>query len=215
MSTGILIMGESGAGKSTSLRTLDPKKTYYIDADKKGLSWKGWNKQYCVENNNYIRTSEASKIGDAMKYVNNSCPEIDVLIVDTINAIMIDDEMRRMNEKTYDKWQDMAVSIYGLVSATNVLRQDLFVICMAHVQDNLDENGNHFYHILTGGKKLEKIKLESKFTTVLFSKGNNGKYIFETQSKNSTAKSPLGLFETFEIQNDLQFVIDQYKNFLS
>ena len=43
------IMGESGAGKTTSMRNLDPKTTYYIDCDKKGLSWRGWKKQYNAE----------------------------------------------------------------------------------------------------------------------------------------------------------------------
>lgn len=50
MSKVICIMGESGSGKTTSMRNLDPKSTYYIDADKKGLSWKGWRKQYNKEN---------------------------------------------------------------------------------------------------------------------------------------------------------------------
>ena len=43
------IMGESGSGKTTSMRNLDPKTTYYIDCDKKGLSWRGWKKQYNAE----------------------------------------------------------------------------------------------------------------------------------------------------------------------
>ena len=55
MSKVICIAGESGSGKTTSMRNLDPKSTYYIDADKKGLSWKGWRKQYNKENKNYLR----------------------------------------------------------------------------------------------------------------------------------------------------------------
>ena len=55
MSKLICIMGESGSGKTTSMRNLDPKTTLYIDCDKKGLSWKGWKKQYNKENqNSYI-----------------------------------------------------------------------------------------------------------------------------------------------------------------
>ena len=50
MSKVICIAGESGSGKTTSMRNLDPKTTYYIDADCKGLSWKGWRKQYNTEN---------------------------------------------------------------------------------------------------------------------------------------------------------------------
>lgn len=49
----IAIMGESGAGKTTAMRNLDPKSTYYMDCDKKGLSWKGWRKQYSPEAKNY------------------------------------------------------------------------------------------------------------------------------------------------------------------
>ena len=50
----ICIMGESGSGKTTSCRNLDPASTYYIDADRKGLSWKGWKKQYNTKNKNYL-----------------------------------------------------------------------------------------------------------------------------------------------------------------
>ena len=53
MSKVICIAGESGSGKTTSMEKLDPKQTYYIDADKKGLSWKGWKKQYNIESKNY------------------------------------------------------------------------------------------------------------------------------------------------------------------
>ena len=49
-------MGESGSGKTTAMRNLPPKETFYIDCDKKGLNWKGWKKQYSVENKNYFAT---------------------------------------------------------------------------------------------------------------------------------------------------------------
>ena len=60
MSIVICIAGESGSGKTTSMRNLDPKSTYYIDADKKGLSWKGWRQSYNNENKNYIRCDDAN-----------------------------------------------------------------------------------------------------------------------------------------------------------
>ena len=54
MSKTILIMGESGSGKTTSMRNLNPEETFYIDADKKGLNWKGWKEQYNSEKKNTI-----------------------------------------------------------------------------------------------------------------------------------------------------------------
>lgn len=92
-------------------------------------------------------------------------------------------------------------------------RDDLTLIFLAHAQTERDEAGYAWTRIKTSGKKLDKIVLESKFTTVLLAKCVEGKYLFETQSKNSTAKSPMGAFEEFEIPNDLQFVIDSLKEF--
>ena len=67
--------------------------------------------------------------------------------------------------------------------------------------------------IKTSGKKLDKICLESKFTTVLFSKCVDGRYLFETQANNSTAKSPMGAFDTMEIDNDITKVIEALEEF--
>lgn len=213
MSDVIAIMGESGSGKTTSYRTCDPKTTFVIDCDKKGLSWKGWRKEYNEQAKNYRITSDATMVRMIFQSIHEKAPHIKTVIVDTVNAIMIDDEFKRMKEKGYDKWQDLASSVYGLISEAYSFREDLTIVFLFHVQDNVDENGNHHNHILTSGRKLEKIKLESKFTTVLFAKGNNGKYIFETQAKNSTAKSPMGLFAEQEIPNDLSSVINAIKKF--
>ena len=54
MSRGILVMGESGSGKTTSLRTLNPGKTCIIESDGKGLSWRGWKNQYAKAKKNYL-----------------------------------------------------------------------------------------------------------------------------------------------------------------
>lgn len=62
MSKVICIAGESGSGKTTSLRNLPPDQTYYIDCDKKGLSWKGWRDQYNKEKKNYKATDDANGI---------------------------------------------------------------------------------------------------------------------------------------------------------
>lgn len=213
MSKVICVAGESGTGKTTSLRNLDPKTTYIIDADRKGLSWKGWKKQYNTENKNYAQTSNVATISNFIKNINEKAPHIKVVVIDTINTIMVDDEMARMKEKNYDKWQDLAMSIWGLVSDVHLLRDDLTVIFTAHTQTDHDDNGFLFTRIKTSGKKLDKIVLESKFTTVLISKCVEGKYVFETQARNSTAKSPMGCFEEFEIENDMVKVIKALEEF--
>jgi len=208
----ICIAGESGSGKTTAMRNLDPATTFYIDCDRKGLSWKGWKDQYSQKNVNYVQTSNAIAIGSILAKVDKNL-KYKVVVIDTINAIMIDDEFARAKEKGYDKWMDLATAVWGLVSEAHNLREDLTIIFTAHTQTERDDSGYSFTRIKTSGRKLDKIVLESKFTTVLICKANNGNFIFETQARNSTAKSPMGAFADFEIENDIVKVLEALKEY--
>ena len=213
MSKVICIAGESGSGKTTSMRNLDPKSTYYIDADKKGLSWKGWRKQYNKENKNYLACDDANVVRQYIKRIAEACPGVKVIVVDTINGLMVADEMRRSKEKGYDKWVDLAACVWDLVCEAYTYREDLTIIFTAHTQTDHDEDGYMFTRIKTSGKKLDKICLESKFTTVLLSKCVDGSYKFETQANNSTAKSPMGAFDQMEIDNDIVEVMKALEDY--
>ena len=205
MSRAILIIGESGAGKTTSLRNLDPATTYYFDADRKGgLNWKGAKKQY-VAGKNYMNTSDAKTIYQTICLLNDN-PNIKTVIIDTLNGIMIDDEMRRSKEKGYDKWVDLAASVYALVSNGGSFRDDMTIVFIGHTQTERDETGYTFTRLKTNGQKLNKICLESKFNTVLLCRQVDDKYIFETNANNTTSKSPQGALPAV-MPNDLAEVI--------
>ena len=209
------IMGDSGSGKTTAFRNIDPKTTMYVDCDKKGLSWKGWKKSFNEENKNYLVTDKPLTARAMLKKVNEEpgFKHIKNIVFDTINGLMVADEMRRSKEKGYDKWQDLATCIYYLVDDALVVRPDLNVFFIAHTQTDMDDTGYKFTHIKTSGKKLDKIVLESKFNTVLLAKCVDGKYLFETQSERSTAKSPFGMFESKEIPNDINTVLKAIDEF--
>lgn len=215
MSHVICIAGESGTGKTTSMRKLDPKTTLYIDCDKKGLSWKGWKSQFNGESKNYLVTDFPQVALNALRKVNEqeNMKHIKVVVVDTINGLMVADEMRRAKEKGYDKWQDLAQSIYDLIDYSLTMRDDVTIVFVAHTQTDHDENGYMFTRIKTSGRKLDKITLESKFSTVLLSKCVDGRYVFETQANLSTAKSPMGAFADREIDNDITAVIEALQEF--
>ena len=209
----ILIMGESGSGKTTAMRNLNPKETFYIDADKKGLNWKGWKAQYSIDKKNYMATSDSKTIKSILDKINKEQTQLKVVVVDTLNGVMVDDEFARMKEKGFDKWQDMAYSIYEIINFSNTLRDDLTIIFVMHSQTERDDTGFYFTRAKTTGKKLDKIVVESKFSTVLLAKCVDGKYIFETKNNNSTVKTPLGAFETDHIENDIIKVLDALKDY--
>lgn len=211
----IAIMGDSGAGKTTAFRNIDPKVTVYVDCDKKGLSWKGWKKDFNVENKNYLVTDLPNTALTMLKKADKEqgFKHVKYIVFDTINGLMVADEMRRSKEKGYDKWQDLAACIYNLVDYALTCRDDLTVFFVAHTQTDMTDSGYMFTHIKTSGKKLDKIVLESKFSTVLLAKTVDGKHILETQPDKSTAKSPLGMFEAKEIDNDINIVLKALAEF--
>ena len=129
------------------MEKLNPKETYYIDADKKGLSWKGWKEQYNKTNKNYIATDFPSDVETIIKGVNDTRPEIKYIVIDTLNGIMIGDEMRRSKEKGYDKWMDLATSVWNIVDSAYTYRDDLTIIFVCHTQTERTDDGFQFTRI--------------------------------------------------------------------
>ena len=127
---------------------------------------------------------------------------------------MADKEVKGMKENGYGKWIDLTQFVWNLVETASRLRENLTVIFVMHSETVRDDFGYAFTRIRTNGRKMEKLVLESLFNVVLLAKRTDeSRYIFETQTKNSTAKSPMGAFETFEIENDIQQVLDALKDF--
>lgn len=206
----ILVMGEPASGKTVSLRNIPKNELYYIDCDKKGLNYKGWKNDFNEENKNYFKTNDGELIAKCMQGISEKREDIHYIAIDTINSIMIADEMRRSKDKNFDKWIDLASCIFNLVNIVPDLRDDITVIFIGHTQT--DDEG--FTRLLTNGKKLNKIGLEKYFDTVLIAKNNDGKYVFETKSPNSTARTPMGSYDDEQyIDNDLYEVIKVLKEY--
>ena len=218
MSRVIGVMGESGSGKTTAMRNLPPKETFYIDCDKKGLNWKGWRKQYSVENKNYFTTDSFSTCKTLMEKVDKSenFRHIKYLVIDTINGMMVAEEMRILAMQGGDKrsaWTDLASNGWDIINKALTLREDLTVIILCHSETISDDNGIVKTRIKTNGRKLEKLVLESKMTTVVWAVRQDGKYKFILSADGSTCKVPLGAFQTDECDNDIMIVIKALKDY--
>ena len=204
----LLIIGEGGSGKTSSLKNLSPKEHFYIDCDKKGLNYKGWKEDY-IEKKNYFKTNDGETVAKLLQEISNNKPEFKYVTIDTINSIMIADEMKRMKGKSYNEWQDLAKCIFDLIDIVPDLRDDLTVIFIGHTQT--EDDG--FTRLLTNGRKLNKIGLEKYFNTVLLSKAKDGEYIFETRANNTTARTPMDAFDELEIPNDITKVLEVIKDY--
>lgn len=221
------IMGESGSGKTTSLRNLDPSTTFYIDCDGKGLPWKGWRDQY-KPNVNYYKTDYPQLVERWMLFLdgkerdkdeiveakNKNGLKIKTLAIDTLNGIMIGQEMRDMTKKGYDKWNDLATYIWNILTMALNMREDLTVVLICHSETVSDDNGIVETHIKTSGRKLRKMVPESKLNTVLLAELDaDGEYVFRTKKPGTTVKTPMGAFEEDTIPNDITLVIKALEEF--
>jgi hypothetical protein len=104
--------------------------------------------------------------------------------------------------------------VWDCIETAGKQRADLTIIFIMHSETVRDDFGYSFTRVKTNGRKLEKLVPESLFGTVLLAKKNEkNRYVFETQSQNSTAKSPMGAFESFEIDNDMAMVLKALEDF--
>ena len=206
------VMGESGSGKTTAMRNLPPEQTFYIDSDKKGLNWKGWKKQYNTENKNYLCTDSFTNVRKMLERIDKeeAFKHIKYVVIDTLNGMMVAEEMRILAMQGGDKrsaWTDLAQHGWGIVNKALEIRNDVTVIILCHSETISDDNGIVKTRIKTNGRKLEKLVLESKMTTVVWAIRQDGKYKFVLSADNSTCKVPMNAFENDVIDNDIMLVI--------
>ena len=206
------VMGESGSGKTTAMRNLPPDQTFYLDCDKKGLNWKGWREQYNVGRKNYWASDSFSVASGLLQKINDSenFKHIRYFVVDTLNGLMVAEEMKILAMQSGDKrsaWSDLAQNGWSIVNQALEMREDLTVIILCHSETISDDNGIIRTRIKTNGRKLEKLVLESKMTTVVWAVRQDGKYKFILSADGSTCKVPLGAFQADEVENDIMIVV--------
>ncbi len=219
MSNTVLVIGQSGSGKSTSLRNLDPKTTFMINVLDKPLPFRGFKKGYkpvTKENKlgNYYTTHDWSMVVRCIDSVNKDRPDITTLVIDDWQYILSYEFIKRASEKGFDKFSDLANHGWSTMNAcTTGTRPSLTTFILAH--SDMDQMGRS--KLKTIGKMLdEKITLEGLFTTVLHSRIVDGEYMFQTQDDGDfLAKSPMGMFEEFLIPNNLQVVKGAVENYFN
>lgn len=201
MAQKVLILGDSGTGKSASLRNFKPEELLVINAAGKPLPFK--NHFECVT----PRFEKLTKdVLDAMDKTDKK-----VIVIDDAQYIMSFQYMRRIKENGWDKWNDIQGDFFNIIKACDYMPEDVIVYFLSHLQR--DDEGHE--KIKTMGKMLdEKITIEGLFTTVLKTSVKDGQYFFLTQNSGlDTVKSPIGMFPSYAIDNDLKYVDTKIRNY--
>ena len=218
MANALLVIGKSGSGKSTSIRNLDPKRTFLINAIGKELPFPGHRGMYtpwvsATGRGNMLSTHDPLLIQKALKTIPVKCPEVTTIIIDDLQYMMSFELMARAKEKGYEKYTEIAYNTFNVIRTAQELPPHLTVIFLSHSEIET-ENGVQMTKVKTVGKMLDsQIVLEGLFTVVLYAVAEmENKVIrhhFITQSDGTTTcKSPMGMFPSLRIDNDLAQVLN-------
>lgn len=204
MAEKILIMGESGTGKSTSLRNCNPETTAIVNPVGKPLPFKG-SKKFTTLNG----VTNSDEICNFMRQQAKSGKKI--IVIDDFQYILAVPYMSRIKETGWDKYNDFGANYFNIINICNELPDDVCVYYLSHCETL--ENGLTTVKLI--GKLLrEKITVEGLFTIVLKTGVSEGKYYFFTQnSGKDTVKSPLGMFDSFSVDNDLAYIDAKIRNY--
>ena len=200
MATAVLILGQSGTGKSYSMKNFNEDELCLISVQKALLPFR---KKFTET----VVTDKYSEIIKAMRSTKKK-----VIVIDDTQYLMCNEFMRRATEKGYDKFTEIAQNFWSLVvQEVNSLPADTIVYLLCHTAT--DENGVE--KMKTIGKLVdEKITPEGLFTIVLKTAVSDGNYAFVTQNNGKdTVKSPEGMFTSYAINNDLKYVDEKIRNY--
>lgn len=196
MATAVLIMGESGSGKSASLRNFAPNEISVFNVTSKPLPFKqGKTKIPKIDNATYTDIANALANPNKRAYV-----------IDDAGYLLSFEMFKRANETGYSKFTDMAKNFFDMLDFINTkLPNDIIVYITMHTEDDSEM---HKTKAKTIGKMIDQnLNLEGLFTIVLRAMQTEDGYKFITRDDRvSTAKSPMGMFESDKIDNDLKEV---------
>ena len=229
MATIIAILGASGDGKTTSTiinpdgkfdlenyQGMDPKSHFIINLDRKTLPFPGG--MWGIEQKNYMEPTNFAEIKKALEYCAKT-ESIKSVAIDTVNIYLAMKEFNDRRKMTYDQWKDVANDIIELnILCNTTLRKDQIAYIFGHTMLQTQQDGTEKMVFSVIGKKLTKTQPEGFYPIVLMTRveyGNDGnnKYLFQTKANHSSAKTPLGMFNDFEIPNSLKLVDSRVREY--
>ncbi|WP_441368229.1 ATP-binding protein [Acinetobacter lwoffii] len=202
MSTSIFILGQSGSGKSTSLRNLNPRRVLLIQSIRKPLPFRSADWKYITAedpNGSILVSDNPQEIIQHIRMTRRP-----IIIIDDFQYVMANEFMRRSTERGFDKFTEIGFNAWNIITEANNAHPQKRVYILSHTEE--DQHGKT--KIKTIGKMLdEKITLEGMVTICLQTAVINDQNLFVTKNNgNTTVKSPMDMFDSDHIENDLNLV---------
>lgn len=187
----VLILGESGSGKSTSLRNFEEGQIGIFNVASKPLPFR-----------KKLPKVDGASYKTIVKGLSN--PKLKSYAIDDSQFLLVFESFDRAKENGYGKFTDFALNFYNLVKFVVEQTPPDCIVYFLHHTEKTDDGRTKAKTI---GKMLDnQLTVEGMFAIVLLCKTDGTRHYFETQSDGwTTAKSPIDMFEK-EIDNDLAMV---------
>lgn len=224
MANVVLILGKSGSGKSTSIKTLDPKSTVIFNVLKKRLPFKGSSKEYNKENKNLFNLDKFSDIVNYMRNIDAKAPNVTNIIIDDCTYIMRKEYFETASQTGYNKFTNIAAHFQSIISTAETLRDNLNVFLIMHSEDVMSDNVIVGYKPSTVGKLIDtsynpvEVVPVLLYSAVKYDENKNPIYGFYTHrcmegNIEIPAKTPSEMFVEDFIPNDLGIVVKAMKEY--
>jgi hypothetical protein len=221
-----LIMGASGTGKSTSIKTLDPKETVIFNVLKKRLPFKGSNSLYNAENKNMFNVDSHDAIVSYLQSINTNAnaKHVKNVVIDDITYVMRKEYFKTAKQTGFNKFVDMAAHFQSIISTAENMRDDINVFMLIHCEEVISDNTIVGYKPSTVGKLIDssynpvEVVPILLFSKVKFDDKGNATFGFYTHrcmegNVEIPAKSPADMFEEDFIPNDLGYVVSKMNEY--
>lgn len=187
-----LILARSGTGKSTSLRNFKKGEAQAVLCSGKELPFK-----------TDIATFVPKGYGQVYSAIEKASTP--VVVLDDVNYLMSMEEMSMAQVKGYEKFSVMALNMYNIFKAIMDKDSDQIFYLLAHAAEPT-ENDSQLRFKTTGKMLSEKVVLEGLTNIVIGADVVDGEFVFKVKTDGTGIKTPMGMFSTETVPNDLKEV---------
>ena len=214
-----MILGKSGTGKSTSIKTLNPKETVVLNVLRKRLPFKGSSSIYNTENKNLFNVDEYTQIINILGAIDKNAANVKNVIIEDMTYVMRKEYFKRAKEAGYNKYTELAQHFQQIISTCESMRDDINVFFILHSEDIQSDKVNVGFKVSTIGALIDnqynpvEVVPMVLYSAIKYDDKGNASYGFYTHrcmegTVEIPAKSPDEMFTADFIPNDLQAVVN-------